>query len=156
MLKIAAFEPMATASVVTTAAVNVGAFVSERHATRRSVHAPANSGSRSRARAAAIRENRTTRGCFHSHARRESGLDAYRWLRQFGFRGEVVFLTGHAAHHPLVEQARALGKAKVLAQRDQSVTIKLAGAAPAVKTAPKVRMCEVEAVDGLKVLRPCP
>jgi hypothetical protein len=48
------------------------------------------------------------------------------------------------------------GKAKVLAQRDQSVTIKLAGAAPAVKTAPKVRMCEVEAVDGLKVLRPCP
>jgi len=48
------------------------------------------------------------------------------------------------------------GKAKVLAQRDQSVTIKLLGAAPVAKGTPKVRMCEVEVEDGLKVLRPCP
>jgi eukaryotic-like serine/threonine-protein kinase len=50
------------------------------------------------------------------------------------------------------------GSAKVLAQRDQKVTIKLAGpgVAPVKHTdgpgAP--RMCEVE-VDGLKILRPC-
>ena len=43
------------------------------------------------------------------------------------------------------------GKAKVLAQKDQKVTIKLA--AP-VKAAP--RMCEVDGVDGLKVWRACP
>jgi serine/threonine protein kinase len=47
------------------------------------------------------------------------------------------------------------GSAKVLAQRDQKVTIRLAGAAPAKHTeAPAARMCEVE-VDGLKILRPC-
>jgi hypothetical protein len=43
------------------------------------------------------------------------------------------------------------GKAKVLAQKDQKVTIKLL--AP-VKAAP--RMCEVDGVDGLKVWRACP
>jgi hypothetical protein len=42
------------------------------------------------------------------------------------------------------------GKAKVLAQQDQKVTIKLF--AP-VKAQP--RMCEVEGVDGLKVWRAC-
>jgi serine/threonine protein kinase len=51
------------------------------------------------------------------------------------------------------------GSAKVLAQRDQKVTIKLTGqsSAPAkhAPNAPVVpRMCEVE-VDGLKILRPC-
>jgi serine/threonine-protein kinase len=47
------------------------------------------------------------------------------------------------------------GSAKVLAQRDQKVTIKLAGVPPAKRTeAPLARMCEVE-VDGLKILRPC-
>jgi len=44
------------------------------------------------------------------------------------------------------------GKAKVLAQRDQNVSIKLVGAVK--KTAAKPRLCEVE-VDGLKILRPC-
>jgi len=47
------------------------------------------------------------------------------------------------------------GTAKVLAQRDQKVTIKLQG--PAVSAAPKAtgqRLCEVE-VDGLKILRAC-
>jgi eukaryotic-like serine/threonine-protein kinase len=51
------------------------------------------------------------------------------------------------------------GSAKVLAQRDQKVTIKLGGqgSAPAKHTpsAPAApQMCEVE-VDGLKILRPC-
>ncbi|MBM4362864.1 MAG: serine/threonine protein kinase [Deltaproteobacteria bacterium] len=45
------------------------------------------------------------------------------------------------------------GQAKVLAQRDQTVSIALAGAAPRAK--PKGdRLCEVE-VDGLKIARPC-
>jgi eukaryotic-like serine/threonine-protein kinase len=50
------------------------------------------------------------------------------------------------------------GKAKVLAQRDQNVTIKLAGAAAGAKVSgksPKAeRLCELE-VDGIKILRPC-
>jgi hypothetical protein len=47
------------------------------------------------------------------------------------------------------------GSAKVLAQRDQKVNIKLAGASSvAAKNAAAARMCEVE-VDGLKILRPC-
>jgi serine/threonine-protein kinase len=50
------------------------------------------------------------------------------------------------------EKGPLKGKAKVLAQKDQRVTIKLA--APVV-AAPKPRMCEVE-IDGLKILRPCP
>ena len=50
------------------------------------------------------------------------------------------------------EKGPLKGKAKVLAQKDQKVTIKLA--AP-VSAPPKPRMCEVE-VDGLKILRPCP
>jgi len=50
------------------------------------------------------------------------------------------------------EKGALRGKAKVLAQKDQKVTIKLA--AP-VAAPPKPRMCEVE-MDGLKILRPCP
>ena len=48
------------------------------------------------------------------------------------------------------------GGAKVLAQRDQKVMIKLGGGSPAKHTsAPALpRMCEIE-VDGLKILRPC-
>ena len=51
------------------------------------------------------------------------------------------------------EKGPLRGKAKVLAQKDQRVLIKLAApvAAPA-----KPRMCEVEGLDGLKILRPCP
>ena len=45
------------------------------------------------------------------------------------------------------------GTAKVLAQRDQRVTIKLIGA-PKASGASAPKMCEVE-VDGLKILRPC-
>lgn len=50
------------------------------------------------------------------------------------------------------EKGALKGKAKVLAQKDQKVTIKLA-APVAAPTGP--RMCEVE-MDGLKILRPCP
>ena len=45
-----------------------------------------------------------------------SGLDAYHWLRGHGFGGRVVFLTGHAHHHPLVRQARELTQARVLSK----------------------------------------
>jgi DNA-binding NtrC family response regulator len=38
-----------------------------------------------------------------------SGLDAYRWLRDEGFAGKVLFLTGHARGHPLVARARESG-----------------------------------------------
>lgn len=34
-----------------------------------------------------------------------SGLDAYRWLKENGFKGRVVFLTAHAKSHPLVRQS---------------------------------------------------
>ncbi len=36
---------------------------------------------------------------------RKSGIDAYRWLKERNFEGEIVFLTGHAASHPLVQEA---------------------------------------------------
>jgi DNA-binding NtrC family response regulator len=42
-----------------------------------------------------------------------SGLDAYEWLRRQGFGGRVVFLTGHAHSHPLVERARIFDDAHV-------------------------------------------
>jgi DNA-binding NtrC family response regulator len=34
-----------------------------------------------------------------------SGIDAFEWLTRHGFSGRVVFLTGHARSHPLVEDA---------------------------------------------------
>jgi FixJ family two-component response regulator len=43
-----------------------------------------------------------------------SGLDAYHWLRESGFEGKIVFLTGHARSHPLVSQARQAGKVVIL------------------------------------------
>jgi ActR/RegA family two-component response regulator len=45
-----------------------------------------------------------------------SGLDAYRWLRSQGYRGRIVFLTGHARSHPLVEEAYRLDDARVLSK----------------------------------------
>ncbi len=47
-------------------------------------------------------------------AGKPSGLDAYHWLKEQGFAGRVVFLTGHARSHPLVRQARELTQALVL------------------------------------------
>ena len=43
-----------------------------------------------------------------------SGIDAYGWLRKHGFDGRIVFLTGHAASHPLVVEASRLGDAEVV------------------------------------------
>ena len=43
-----------------------------------------------------------------------SGIDSYGWLRKHGFHGRIVFLTGHAATHPLVEEAKRLGDAEVI------------------------------------------
>jgi DNA-binding NtrC family response regulator len=34
-----------------------------------------------------------------------SGIDAYHWLRGQKFAGRVIFLTGHARSHPLVQEA---------------------------------------------------
>jgi len=45
-----------------------------------------------------------------------SGLDSYGWLRKHGFEGRIVFLTGHAASHPLVIEARRLGDADVVSK----------------------------------------
>jgi FixJ family two-component response regulator len=45
-----------------------------------------------------------------------SGLDSYGWLRKHGFEGRIVFLTGHAASHPLVSEARRLGDAEVVSK----------------------------------------
>jgi FixJ family two-component response regulator len=42
------------------------------------------------------------------------GVDAYQWLRAKGFRGRVVFLTGHARTDPRVARASAAGDARVL------------------------------------------
>jgi FixJ family two-component response regulator len=43
-----------------------------------------------------------------------SGVDAYEWLIEHGFRGNIAFLTGHAAQHPLVQEARRRGSVQVL------------------------------------------
>jgi FixJ family two-component response regulator len=53
-----------------------------------------------------------------------SGLDAYRWLRREGFRGRVVFLTGHAGSHPLVEEARRIGEARVFSKPIDANTLR--------------------------------
>jgi ActR/RegA family two-component response regulator len=47
-------------------------------------------------------------------ARQPSGLEAYRWLRERGYEGQIVFLTGHAMTHPLVSEAQKMGTARVL------------------------------------------
>jgi FixJ family two-component response regulator len=42
-----------------------------------------------------------------------SGIDAYEWLLRERFDGRIVFLTGHARSHPLVERASHLGQARI-------------------------------------------
>src|SRR5512138_1352438 len=44
---------------------------------------------------------------------RPSGVDAYEWLRESGFAGRIVFLTGHARSHPAVERAALIHAASV-------------------------------------------
>lgn len=43
-----------------------------------------------------------------------SGIDAFEWLTNNGFHGQIVFLTGHARSHPLVQQAREHRSVRVL------------------------------------------
>jgi FixJ family two-component response regulator len=43
-----------------------------------------------------------------------TGIDAYRWLRSHGFKGRIIFLTGHARSHPVVREAYLIGDAIVL------------------------------------------
>jgi FixJ family two-component response regulator len=42
-------------------------------------------------------------------AGRPSGVDAYRWLREHSFAGQIVFLTAHARTYPSVAKAYSLG-----------------------------------------------
>jgi DNA-binding NtrC family response regulator len=45
-----------------------------------------------------------------------SGIDAYTWLRDKGYRGRIVFLTGHASTHPLVIEAKRIGDAEIFSK----------------------------------------
>lgn len=45
-----------------------------------------------------------------------SGIDAYRWLRDKGYRGRIAFLTGHASSHPLVIEAKRIGDAEIFSK----------------------------------------
>ena len=49
-------------------------------------------------------------------AGKPTGLDAYEWLRAERFAGRIIFLTGHAANHPLVQRAAAFDGGRVLAK----------------------------------------
>jgi FixJ family two-component response regulator len=43
-----------------------------------------------------------------------SGIDAFRWLKERAFPGEIIFLTGHARSHPLVKACYELPNVQVL------------------------------------------
>ena len=45
-----------------------------------------------------------------------SGIDAYSWLRDKGYTGRIVFLTGHADNHPLVIEAKRKGDAEIFSK----------------------------------------
>jgi len=47
---------------------------------------------------------------------RRSGIDAYAWLRDKGYTGPIVFLTGHASTHPLVVEAQRIGDAQTFSK----------------------------------------
>jgi FixJ family two-component response regulator len=47
---------------------------------------------------------------------RQSGIDAYRWLRDKGYTGRIAFLTGHASTHPLVVEAQRIGDAEIFSK----------------------------------------
>jgi FixJ family two-component response regulator len=49
-----------------------------------------------------------------------SGLDAFRWLREKGFGGAIVFLTGHARSERLVDEATRLNSVRLL-QKPMSI-----------------------------------
>ena len=43
-----------------------------------------------------------------------TGLDAYQWLRENGFKGSIFFVTGHARTHPAVVEAVELNGVSLL------------------------------------------
>jgi FixJ family two-component response regulator len=45
-----------------------------------------------------------------------SGIDMHRWLQENGFTGRIIFLSGHAAEHPLVKAAGRLSGSVVLSK----------------------------------------
>jgi FixJ family two-component response regulator len=47
---------------------------------------------------------------------RRSGIDAFTWLRDNGYTGRIVFLTGHASTHPLVVEAKRIGDAEIFSK----------------------------------------
>jgi FixJ family two-component response regulator len=49
-----------------------------------------------------------------------SGLEAYRWLKDNGFSGRAVFLTGHARSHPLVRETLESTHVQVLSKPIES------------------------------------
>jgi len=49
-------------------------------------------------------------------ANQRSGIDAYAWLRDHGYTGRIVFLTGHASTHPLVVEAQRIGDAEIFSK----------------------------------------
>ena len=49
-------------------------------------------------------------------ANQRSGIDAYAWLRNNGYTGRLVFLTGHANTHPLVVEAHRIGDAAIFSK----------------------------------------
>jgi len=45
-----------------------------------------------------------------------SGIDTYAWLRSNGYRGRIVFLTGHASTQPMVMEAARIGDAEIFSK----------------------------------------
>jgi FixJ family two-component response regulator len=60
------------------------------------------------------------------------GLDAYRWLKQQGFSGRVVFLSGHAESHPSVAEISRFPDVEILQKpvKFEALLALLAGEAP--------------------------
>jgi DNA-binding NtrC family response regulator len=52
-----------------------------------------------------------------------TGLDAYRWLKERGFKGKLAFLTGHAASNPAVQETRNEGA--LIVEKPPSVDVLL-------------------------------
>jgi CheY-like chemotaxis protein len=47
---------------------------------------------------------------------RRSGIDAYSWLRDNGYTGRIVFLTGHASTYPLVVEGQRISDAEIFSK----------------------------------------
>jgi DNA-binding response OmpR family regulator len=60
-----------------------------------------------------------------------TGVEVSRWLRERGFRGAIVFLTGHAATDPRVIAAAAVPNTRIVVK-----PISFAGLIALVKAAP--------------------